>query len=80
MSNRNRGRRRIQDQRQKIPLNLRRRCLSRNKKLTEPNWHIKTKTLNIQNREEMLKAARKKDPVTYKGRPIRITPDFSMKT
>jgi hypothetical protein len=37
-----------------------------------------TQTLNIKNKERMLKTAREKDQVTYKGRPIRITPDFSM--
>lgn len=28
--------------------------------------------------ERMLKVSREKDQVTYKGRPIRVTPDFSM--
>ena len=35
---------------------------------------------NIQNKERILRAAKKKGQVTYKGRPIRITPDFSMET
>jgi hypothetical protein len=35
------------------------------------------KTLNAQNKERVLTAARKKDQVIYEGRPIRITPDFS---
>jgi hypothetical protein len=39
--------------------------------------HIIVKTLNAQNRERILKAVREKGQVTYKGRPIRITPDFS---
>lgn len=38
------------------------------------------KTLNIQNKERMLKAAKGKGQVTYKGRPIRIIPDFSVET
>ena len=38
------------------------------------------KTLNTQNKERILKAAREKGQVTYKGRPIRITPDFSTET
>jgi hypothetical protein len=33
--------------------------------------------LNVQNKKKILKAAREKGQVTYKGRPIRITPDFS---
>ena len=38
------------------------------------------KTLNAQNKERILKAAMEKGQVTYKGRPIRITPDFSTET
>ena len=39
-----------------------------------------TKTLNVQNKERILKRSRGKDQVTYKGRPTGTTPDFSMKT
>jgi hypothetical protein len=42
--------------------------------------HIIVKTPNAQNKERILKALREKDQVTYKGRPIRITPDFSPET
>jgi hypothetical protein len=35
------------------------------------------KTPNAQNTERILKAVREKGQVTYKGRPIRITADFS---
>lgn len=42
--------------------------------------HITIKTLNPQNKERILKAAREKGHVTYKGRPISITPDFSAET
>jgi hypothetical protein len=38
--------------------------------------HIINKTLNPQNTLRILKATRGKGQVTYKGRPIRITPDF----
>ena len=38
------------------------------------------KTQNIQNKEGILRAAKEKVQITYKGKPIRITPDFSMKT
>ena len=38
------------------------------------------KTLNIQNKERILKPAKQKDQVTYKSRPIRIKHDFSMET
>ena len=39
--------------------------------------HIIIKTPNALNKERILKAVRAKGQVTYKGRPIRITPDFS---
>jgi len=39
-----------------------------------------TPTPNAQNKERILKAVRRKSQVTYKGRPIRITPDFSPET
>jgi hypothetical protein len=42
--------------------------------------HIIMKTLNTENKERILKAAREKGQVTYKGRPIRITPDFLTET
>jgi len=38
--------------------------------------HIIVKTSNAQNKERILKVVREKGQVTYKGRPIRITPDF----
>ena len=37
-------------------------------------WHIIIKTLKTQNKKRILKAAKGKDQVTYKGRPVRITP------
>ena len=42
--------------------------------------HIIVKTPNAQNKERILKAIREKCQLTYKGRPIRITPDFSTET
>jgi hypothetical protein len=42
--------------------------------------HIIIKTPNAQNKERILKAVREKCQLTYKGRPIRITPDFSPKS
>ena len=43
-------------------------------------FHIITKILNVQNKERILTAAREKGQITYKGRQIRMRPDFSMKT
>lgn len=42
--------------------------------------HIIIKTLNAQSRERILRATREKSQGTYKGKPIRITPDFSAET
>jgi hypothetical protein len=42
--------------------------------------HIIIKTPNAQNKERILKAVREKCQVKYKGRPIRITTDFSPET
>ena len=42
--------------------------------------HIIVKTPNAQNKERILKALREKGQVTYKDRPIRITPNFSPET
>jgi hypothetical protein len=39
--------------------------------------HIMVKTPNAQNKERILKAVREKGQLTYEGRPIRVTPDFS---
>ena len=41
---------------------------------------IMIKTQNLQNKGRLLKVSREKGQVTYKGRPIRIIPDFSKKT
>ena len=48
-------------------------------KKTSPR-HIVIKTQSIQTKERILKAAKEKGQVTYKGKPIRLTPDFSMET
>jgi hypothetical protein len=44
------------------------------------SYHIIVKTPAAQNKGRILKAVREKGQVTYKGRPIRITPDFSPET
>jgi hypothetical protein len=40
--------------------------------------HIIVKIQNAQNKERIFKAAREKYQVTCKGKPIRVTPDFSL--
>jgi len=42
--------------------------------------HTIVKTPNAQNKERILKAVRGKGQVTYKDRPVRITPDRSPET
>ena len=42
--------------------------------------HIIIKLPNIKDKERILKAAREKDTVTYKGVPIRLSADFSKQT
>jgi hypothetical protein len=42
--------------------------------------HIIIRTTHALNIDRILKAIREKGQVTYKGRPIRITPDFSPET
>ena len=39
--------------------------------------HIIIRTTNALNKDRILKAVREKGKVTYKGKPIRITPHFS---
>jgi hypothetical protein len=42
--------------------------------------HMIISTTNALNKDRILKAVREKHQVTYEGRPIRITPDFSPET
>ena len=42
--------------------------------------HIIIKLPKIKDKERILKAAREKDTVTYKGLPIRLSDDFSKET
>jgi hypothetical protein len=43
-------------------------------------WHIIIKTTSTENRERILRAIREKKKMTHKGKPIKITADFSMET
>ena len=42
--------------------------------------HIVIKLATIIDKEKLLKAAREKRQITYKGTPIRLTADFSAET
>ena len=65
-----------------MPMNIQEAYRTPNR--LEKKWnfscHIIIKTPNAQNKERILKAVREKGQVTNKGRPIRITPDFSPET
>jgi uncharacterized coiled-coil protein SlyX len=65
-----------------IPINIQEayRTLNRLEQKRNSFCRIIVKTPNAQNKEQILKAVREKDHVTYEGRPIRITPDFSPET
>jgi hypothetical protein len=43
-------------------------------------WHIVIKTTSTETRERILKTVREKKKMTYKGKPIKITADFSTET
>ena len=42
--------------------------------------HIITKMTKVKDKERILKAAREKQIITYKGVPIRLSADFSKET
>ena len=56
------------------------RVPSRRKPKRPTARHIIVKMAKFQDKERILKAAREKKEVTYKGAPIRLATDFSMET
>jgi hypothetical protein len=56
------------------------RTPNRLKQEKNSSHYIRIKPPNAQNKERLLKALRGKGQVTYKGKPIRIIPDFSPET
>jgi hypothetical protein len=56
------------------------RTLNRQDQNKTSPCHNIVKTLSSQNKERLLKVARKKCQVTYKGKEKRITADFSKET
>jgi hypothetical protein len=65
-----------------IPMNIQEayRTLNRLDQKRNSSRHIIIRTTNALNKDRILKAVRGKGQVTYKGRPIRITADFSPET
>jgi hypothetical protein len=65
-----------------MPMNIQEAYRTPNRldwKRNSPRYII-IRTTNGLNKDRILKAVRGKGQVTYNGRPIRITPDFSLET
>jgi hypothetical protein len=56
-----------------------RSCFGQDQKRNTPR-HFIIKTFNKQNKEKIQKSTKEKQQVTDKGKPIRITADFSTQT
>ena len=52
---------------------------TRDPRKTKPT-HIIIKMANIKDKDRVLKAARERKKITYKGKPIRLSSDFSTET
>jgi hypothetical protein len=65
-----------------MPMNIQEayRTLNRLNQKRNSSRHIIIRTTNALNKDRISKAVKEKGQVTYKGRPIRITPDFSPET
>ena len=65
-----------------MPMNIQEAYRSPNRfdQKRNSSHHITIQTANVVNKERILKALRGKGQVTYKGRLIRITLDFSPET
>jgi hypothetical protein len=65
-----------------MPMNIQEAYRTPNRLVQKRNssQHIIIRTTSALNKDRILKAVSKKGQVTYKSRPIRITPDFSPET
>jgi hypothetical protein len=65
-----------------MPMNIQEAYKTPNKSDQKRNssQHIIIRTTNALNKDGIIKAVREKGQVTYNGKPIRITPDFSPET
>jgi hypothetical protein len=65
-----------------MPMNIQEAYKTPNRLVQKRNssCHVIVKKPNALNTERIFKAVREKGKVTYKGRPIRFTPDFSPET
>jgi hypothetical protein len=67
---------------EELPMNIQEAYKTPNRLDQKRNYsrHIIIKTTNALNKDKILKTAREKGQVIYKGRTIKITPDFSPET
>ena len=65
-----------------MPMNIQKayRTPNRLDQKRNSSQHIIIRTTNALNKDRILKAVREKGQVTCKGKPMRITPDFSPET
>jgi hypothetical protein len=65
-----------------MPMNIQEAYRTPNRLDQKRNFsqHIIIRTTNALNKDRILKVVGRKSQVTYKSRPIRITPDFSPET
>jgi hypothetical protein len=72
----------IPNLKKEMPMNIQEayRTPNRLDQKRDSSRHIIIRTTNALNKDRILKAVRGKCQVTYKDRPIRITPDFSPET
>jgi hypothetical protein len=72
----------LKKKKKEIPINIQEDYRTPNRLDQKRNFsgHIRIRTTNALDKDRILKAVREKGQVTYKGRPIRIIPDFSPET
>ena len=65
-----------------MPMNIQEAYKTPNRldQIRNSSWHIIIRTTNALNKDKILKPVRVKGKETYKGRTIRMTPDFSSET
>jgi hypothetical protein len=56
------------------------RTLNRQDQNRTTPWHIIFKTISTEIKKRIFKAIQEKNQITYKGKPIKITADFSTET
>jgi hypothetical protein len=75
-------RRKLPKLKKEMPMNIQAayRTPNRLDQIRNSSHHIIIRTTNALNKDRILKSVREKGQVTCKGKPLRITPDFSPET